>query len=195
MDEGRDEPGPEVVAGLRAGDEGAARQFFRQLHPFVLRIVRNHRPAHQSEEDLCQMIFLKAFSKISQYSGPMPVSHWVSRIAVNTCITELKRAAGRKEVREADLAEDEKDLLAKIADPSAGNETSLIAAREIVKRLLDRLDPADRVVITLLHLDGHSVAETSALTGFSRAVVKIRAFRARRKLQQAARILSGGSHP
>ncbi|HRJ74199.1 MAG TPA: sigma factor, partial [Terrimicrobiaceae bacterium] len=75
MDEGRNEPGPEVVAGLRAGDEGAARQFFRQLHPFVLKIVRNHRPAHQSEEDLCQMIFLKAFSKISQYSGQIPVSH------------------------------------------------------------------------------------------------------------------------
>lgn len=195
MDEGRNEPGPEVVAGLRAGDEEAARQFFRQLHPFVLKIVRNHRPAHQSEEDLCQMIFLKAFSKIHQYSGPMPVSHWVSRIAVNTCITELQRARSRKELREADLGDEDRDLLAKVADPAAGDETALLAARELVARLLDRLAPADRVVISLLHLDGYSVAETSALTGFSRAVVKIRAFRARRKLHQAARILLGGSQP
>ena len=195
MDDARDEPGPDVVARLRAGDEDAARQFFRQLHPFVLKIVRNRLPAHQSEDDLCQMIFLKAFSKIGQYSGPMPVSHWVSRIAVNTCINELKRASSRRELREADLGEEDKELLATIADPASGNESARFAARELVQRLLDRLIPADRVVISLLHLDGHSVAETSALTGFSQAVVKIRAFRARRKLQQAARILLGHNPP
>ena len=49
--------------------------------------------------------------------------------------------------------------------------------------MLEALRPEDRLVITLLHLEGRSVEEIKAITGWSGALVKVRAFRARRKMK------------
>jgi len=179
----------DLVERIRAGEEAAAREFFRRMYPQILRIVRNHLPRKQSEEDLCQVIFMQAFAKIDQYSGVTPVSHWLSRIAVNTCLNALKTEQRRPEIREADLSEEQKDLLGRLADPSGPAADTEQCARELVAVLLLRLKPLDRLILTLLHMEGCSVAEASARTGFSRAIIKIRAFRARRKLNREMRTL------
>src|SRR5438270_10641223 len=72
-----------VNAALQNDDE-AARKLVRRLYPLVARIVRAHRPRRTAEEDICQMIFIKVFQKLSQFSGNVPLEHWVSRVAVNT---------------------------------------------------------------------------------------------------------------
>jgi RNA polymerase sigma-70 factor (ECF subfamily) len=65
------------------------------------------------------------------------------------------------------------------------------AARELVEHLLAGLKPVERLVIDLLYLQGRSVAEIKAITGWSEALVKVRAFRARQKMkQQFAKISS-----
>ena len=66
-----------VEAALQHDDE-AARKLVRRLYPFVAKIVRAHRPRRTSEEDLCQMIFIKVFQKLSQFSGRVPLEHWVA---------------------------------------------------------------------------------------------------------------------
>src|SRR5437016_6340817 len=75
---------------IEQGDEVAARELLRHFHPFVLKLVRAHLPRRISEEDLVQMIFIKVFHKLNQYTGRMPLEHWISRIAVNTCLNALK---------------------------------------------------------------------------------------------------------
>src|SRR5246127_5960506 len=94
-----------VEAALRHDDE-AARELVRRLYPLVAKIVRGHRPRRTAEEDLCQMIFIKVFQKLSQFSGNVPLEHWVSRVAVNTCLNQLAAEKARPELREADLTEE-----------------------------------------------------------------------------------------
>src|SRR6187399_3647259 len=91
-----------VHAALQHDDE-AARALVRQLYPLVAKIVRSHRAHRTDEEDLCQMIFAKVFQKLSQFSGKVPLEHWVSRIAINTCINQIHAERARPEIREADL--------------------------------------------------------------------------------------------
>lgn len=174
--------GEDLLARVRAGEEEAARLFFREHYPGVFRIVRNHASCRHSEEDLCQMIFMKVFAHLDQYSGRVPVAHWISRIAVNTCLAEAKRDRQRRELREADLGENAALLLERVADTSVENEATVRSARGLVATLLDHLSPEDRLVVSLLYIEQLSVAEVGALTGFSQPLVKIRAFRARRKL-------------
>jgi RNA polymerase sigma-70 factor (ECF subfamily) len=50
--------------------------------------------------------------------------------------------------------------------------------------LLAQLAPAERMLLTLLHLEGRSVAEVQEITGWNVPVIKVRAFRARRKLRK-----------
>src|SRR5207237_7467346 len=94
-----------VEAALRNDDE-AARELVRRLYPLVLKLVRSHRPRRTAEEDLCQMIFIKIFQKLSQFSGKVPLEHWVSRVAINTCINQIQAEKVRPEFRHADLSED-----------------------------------------------------------------------------------------
>src|SRR5438045_9669642 len=99
-----DDPDPDalVQAALRHDDE-AARQLVRRLYPLVAKMVRSHRPRRTSEEDLCQMIFIKVFQKLSQFSGKVPLEHWVSRFAVSTFLTRIVSEKVRPAVRPEDL--------------------------------------------------------------------------------------------
>jgi RNA polymerase sigma-70 factor (ECF subfamily) len=167
---------------VRQRDQVAARQLVEHLYPLVSRIVRSHLPRRVAEEDLAQDIFLKMFTRLEQYQGNVPFPHWVSRIAVTTCIDQLRAQKRRPEFRWADLSENEAEVLDNVlTDERDVLPGDALAARELVHKLLD---PDDRLVIQLLDLDQKTIAEISALTGWNQTLIKVRAFRARRKLQK-----------
>ena len=174
-----------LVAAALQHDEDAARELVRRLYPLVLKLVRSHRPRRAAEEDLCQMIFIKIFQKLSQFSGKVPLEHWVSRVAINTCINQIQAEKVRPELRHADLSDEEIAVVQNLAATAdeLGPDRSF-AARDLVERLLAALKPAERLVIDLLYLQQHSVAEIQALTGWGASLVKVRAFRARQKMKQ-----------
>ena len=176
---------------VRKRDQTAARELVEHLHPLVIRIVRSHLPRRVAEEDLAQDIFLKMFTRLDQYKGEVPFTHWVSRIAVTTCIDQLRAQKRRPELRWADLSETQTDVLDNvITNENDVSPDDAVAAKELVHKLLDQLKPEDRLVIQYLDLDQKSIAEISQLTGWNPTLVKVRAFRARRKLQRFYRELT-----
>src|SRR3984893_3309925 len=100
-----------LVHAALAHDDDAARELVRDLYPLVAKVVRSHRPRRPSEEALCQMIFIKVCQKLSQCSGKVPLEHWVSRIAVNTCLNQIAFEKVRPEIRHADLTEEEQAVV------------------------------------------------------------------------------------
>ncbi|MSU47110.1 MAG: sigma-70 family RNA polymerase sigma factor [Lacunisphaera sp.] len=177
-------------------DQTAARLLVEHLYPLVIRIVRSHLPRRVAEEDLAQDIFLKMFTRLEQYQGKVPFPHWVSRIAVTTCIDQLRVQKSRPEFRWADLSESEAEVLDHVLtnerDATPGDA---LAARELVHQLLGQLKPDDRLVIQLLDLEQKTIAEISAATGWNQTLVKVRAFRARRKLQKLFQELQSKEKP
>jgi RNA polymerase sigma-70 factor (ECF subfamily) len=173
------------VQRVRRRDEDAARALFRHLYPLVARLVRSHLPRRTSQEDLVQTVFMKLFAKLDGFSGAVPLEHWVSRIAINTCLNQLAAEKARPELRWADLSEEQAQALEAVtAGPEELDPSQNLAAREMVEKLLAQLVPADRLVLTLLHLEGRSVDEVRQITGWNVPVIKVRAFRARRKLRK-----------
>jgi RNA polymerase sigma factor (sigma-70 family) len=170
---------------VRRRDQVAARELVDHLYPLVIRIVRAHLPRRIAEEDLAQEIFLKMFTRLEQYKGAVAFSHWVSRIAVTTCIDQLRAQKRRPEFRWADLSEKEAEVLDSVlTSESEVAANDAFAARELVYKLLGELKPEDRLVLQLLDLEQHSVAEISEITGWNPSLVKVRAFRARGKLKK-----------
>lgn len=170
---------------VRARDQAACRQLVEQLYPQVIRIVRSHLPRRVAEEDLTQEVFLKMFTRLDQYQGAVPFPHWVSRIAVTTCIDQLRAQKRRPEFRWADLPESQAEVLDHVlSDDREAAPGDALAARELVDRLLGQLKPDDQLVIRLLDLEQKTLAEISGLTGWNQTLIKVRAFRARRKLQK-----------
>ena len=175
----------ELVAAALEHDEEAARELVRRLYPLVAKLVGAHRPAGSAEEDLCQMIFIRIMQKLSQFSGKVPLEHWVSRIAINTCINQIQAEKARPELREADLSEEQAAVVRNLAATTAElAPDQSFASRDLVEHLMKALKPAERLVIDLLYLQQRSVTEIHLVTGWSSALVKVRAFRARQKMKQ-----------
>jgi RNA polymerase sigma factor (sigma-70 family) len=130
------------------------------------------------------MIFIKIFQKLSQFSGKVPLEHWVSRIAVNTCLSQIESEKVRPELRHADLSEEEQAVVENLAVSSEElAPDQQLASRQLVEHLLQMLKPVERVVIDLLYLQGRSVEEIHKITGMSVAAIKVRAFRARQRMK------------
>src|SRR5438477_4140019 len=177
------DPAELVQAALRH-DDAASREMVRRLYPLVAKMVRSHRPRRTSEEDLCQMIFIKIFQRLGQFSGKVPLEHWVSRIAVNTCLNQIESERVRPELRQADLSEEERAVVENLA--ASSDELApdrQLASRQLVEHLLQFLKPVVRLVIDLLYLQGRSVEEIHQITGLGTAAIKVRAFRARQKMK------------
>jgi RNA polymerase sigma-70 factor, ECF subfamily len=176
----------DCLARVREQDQEAARSLVEYLYPTVIRIVRRHLPRRAAEEDLAQDIFVKVFEKLDQFQGGVPLEHWVSRIAVNHCLNAIRAQKVRPEWRMADLSEDQ---AAALDAATAGREQSpdpahLMGARELVEMLLGALSPKDRLLIRMLEIDGLSIEEVRAATGWSATLIRVRAFRARRRLNR-----------
>jgi len=172
------------VKRVRQRDEEAARLLLHHLYPLVIKLVRSHLPRRTSEEDLAQTVFMKLFANLDQYSGTVPLEHWVSRIAINTCLNQLRVERVRPELRWSDLSEEEAyvlETLSSTADEVRPDQH--FASKELVEKLLERLSPEDRLIIQLLHLEGRSIEEIKQITGWKGPLIKVRAFRARHKLR------------
>lgn len=175
------------LARVAEGDEDAARELVARCHPLLSKLVRAHRPRQLGEDDLLQEVLIKMFAMLPRYEvrDGQPFEGWLARLAVRTC-----RDALRSEARRADrvpLSQGAQEWLGSLASEREPAAEDALAARELVEALLAQLPAQDRLVLTLLDLEQCSTAEISALTGWSRALVKVRAFRARLRLRRVVK--------
>ncbi len=139
---------------------------------------------------MAQMVFMKVFAKLDQFTGAVPLEHWVSRIVINTCINQIKAERARPELRWADLGDAEKFVVEALAATENDlDATDAFAAREIVEKIMALLDPVERALVTLLHLEGRSGKEVARMMGWSHLRVRVQGFRARQKLKRHFRRL------
>jgi len=179
-----------LIERVRSCDQLAAKELVEYLYLTVIRIVRNHLPRHELEEDLSQEIFLKIFAKLGQYRADMPFEHWVSRIAVNTCIDHLRKQRNRPEYRWSDFSEQQQSLLNNFSQNATQlPKPSAEESRELLNCLMVSLKPDERAIVQWLYLEEKSVAEICNLTGWKPSKIKITAFRARQKLSAAVKRL------
>ncbi|MEI8380894.1 MAG: sigma-70 family RNA polymerase sigma factor [Planctomycetota bacterium] len=187
-------PDPEIdvavlVERVRRHDQEASRQLVGYLYPSVIGIVRSHRVRRSEETDLAQEVFLKVFSRLDHYvpRAGIPFDHWVSRLAVWTCLDALRTERRRPERRISELNDAQRAWLEFLTSDAPVNPVSdNAAARTLIDELLGGLKPEDRLVLEWLDLQELSVRQISERTGWSESSVKVRAFRARQKLRQLA---------
>lgn len=176
----------ELVAAAIARDRQACSALVSLLYPLVAKIVRPYAKRNGAEEDWAQEVFLRLFSRLPQFRGESPIEHWTAKLAVNVCLDLLRKRAVRREMRWADLGETEAALVREGFSKEESVDESIIA-KELADRLLETLAPEDRVILRMLDMEERSVAEIAEILGRTQSAVKVRAMRARRKLDQLLR--------
>ncbi len=177
----------ELVAAARSGDEAAFALLFERHKRSVTRLAYRFFYRREQVEDIVQESFANAYFALGDYRGGHERSFiaWLSRITVRACYDALRRSRRIESVM-SELNEEEERLLAdKLRDTGKGSDIEGAAiSRDLAAKLLHRLEPDDRMVLTLLAVAELSIAETAEMTGWSASKVKMRAHRARRALQR-----------
>ena len=182
-----DEPTDDaLVAAAGAGDEAAFEQLFERHRRQVARIAGRFFPQREQIEEIIQDSFTKAYFALGSYHGTHASSFkaWLTQIAVNSCYDQLRRARRRPEQSLGDIGEREGyEVISRLRAARSDVENALVS-RDLAVKLLARLSPEDRMVLTLLDVEGFSVAEIAKLTNWSVSKVKVRAHRARTHLRR-----------
>lgn len=176
----------DLVRGVLSGNEAAFAVLFERHRRLVTRLAYRFFYRREQVEDIVQESFASAYFALSAYRGGHERSFtaWLSRITVRACYDALQRSRRTESVM-SELNEDEQALFAQRLRDSGGSDVeSKAISRDLAAKLLQRLEPDDRLVLTLLSVADLSVAETAALTGWSVPKVKMRAHRARKALRR-----------
>ena len=174
----------ELIAAVLAGDAASFEPFVQKYSPRVFATARRYARRESEVEDIAQEVWLKAFDKLKGFRGEAPFEHWLMRLTVRTCYDFLRGHQRNRESTFSDLTEPESDWLERfVTQPEAVSENAE-AARLLIARVLERLSPPARLIITLLEIEDRSVKEIAALTGWSVPLVKVRAFRARAEMRK-----------
>jgi len=174
----------ELIAAVLAGDSASFEPLVVKYSPRVFATARRYARRESEIEDIVQEVWLKAFHKLKSFRGEAPFEHWLMRMAVRTCYDFLRGHQRNRESSFSEISEPEDDWLDRfVADPGSAPENA-DAAKQLIDRVLERLSPAARLVITLLEIEDRSVKEIAEITGWSVPLVKVRAFRARGEMRK-----------
>ena len=175
-----------LVSAAAAGDEGAFEQLFERHRRQVARIASRFFAQREQIEEIIQDSFTKAYFALNTYHGTHAASFkaWLAQIAVNCCYDQLRRARRRPEQGFGDIEETEAQQFAAQLRAAPKDVETELASRDLAVKLLSRLSADDRLVLTLLDVEGFSVAEIAELTNWSVSKVKVRAHRARAHLRR-----------
>jgi RNA polymerase sigma-70 factor (ECF subfamily) len=179
-----DRPESELIAAVLGGDSASFEPLVRKFSPRVFATARRYARRDSEVEDIVQEVWLKAFDKLKSFRGDAPFEHWLMRLTVRTCYDFLRAHQRNRESSFSELTERETDWLDRFASDPGGADDDADAARALVNRVLERLSPPARMVITLLEIEDRSVKEIAQITGWSVALVKVRAFRARAEMRK-----------
>jgi RNA polymerase sigma-70 factor (ECF subfamily) len=144
-------------------------------------------------EEAAQEVFLKAYTQLKNFEGRGSLEGWLTRITVTTCINILRSTKPQTELTVSDLTEDEsawlEDKLLNAASSRHQKEEDKLIAADLVNRVLETLAARGRYNLQMIEGEGSSIKEAAAATGWSESKVKIKAFRARRRMREAVQKL------
>ena len=174
----------QLIQRVLDGDDTAfsalVKKYQRSVHALAWRKIGDFHIA----EDITQDTFLKAYQRLSTLKEPQSFASWLYVITAHHCTAwHRKNRTWTQSLEDTSSAHLEKATYS--GHIIAENERMTTEAqREVVKKLLAKLQESDRTVITLYYLGGMTYEEISEFLGVSEATIRNRLYRARRRLKK-----------
>jgi len=182
----------DLARRAQVGDESAFAEIVRRYSPRVFSVASRFFRQRSLVEEAAQEVFLKAYTQLGSFEGRGSLEGWLTRIATNTCLNMVRGAKRRPEFTVSDLTDDEASWLDhQSADGEAPSVENELVATDLADRVLSVLSPEDQQALLMIDGEDASIKEVAEATGWSESKVKVRAFRARKKVREAMEKLLG----
>lgn len=173
-DDNVDEKNQDDIREAQDGDQDAYRRLLEQHEAEISRLMWRFCQNAQVCEELVQEVFVEAYCSLGSYKFKAPFIFWLKRIATRVGYRFWKQRDRQRRFVRLDETPDV------VAPPRETDKTDI---QQLAYQLLERLPSSDRLVLTLLYFDKCSTEQIADRMGWSRAMVKMRAYRARAKLR------------
>ena len=179
----------ELVSRAQAADKEAFEELIRRHQNRVFAVASRILRKREDVEDIAQQVFVKAYFSLKRFDQRAAFSTWLYKITVNECWDLLRKKKVRPLVYESDLSEEQaRQIIASGEKVNPGPDISeRLEARQRVDRLLEGLDDRDKLMLILKEVEGLSIEEVAEVLRLNANTVKVRLFRARRRIVIQAR--------
>ena len=181
----------QLVHAVLSGDDTAfdtlVEKYQKRVHALVWQKIGDFHYA----EEITQDTFLRAYQKLSTLRNPSQFPRWLYVIAKRLCLNWLRKQKSERHLQSLEdtpVEEVAKSDYARYV--SEERETEATEHRfEIVKKLLAKLPESERTTVVLHYLGEMTLKEISRFLGVSVDTVKVRLYRARKRLQKEEELL------
>lgn len=179
----------ELVRRAQNEDQEAFEELVRRHQHRVFAVAGGILRRREDVEDIAQQVFVKAYFSLKRFDQRAAFSTWLYKITVNECWDMLRKKKVRPLVYESDLSEEQARQVVAAEEKNGGGPdiSERLEARERVENLLEGLDERDRLMLILKEVEGFAVEEIADVLDLNANTVKVRLFRARRRIVNKVR--------
>jgi RNA polymerase sigma-70 factor (ECF subfamily) len=179
----------QLVRRAQKGDKEAFETLVQRHQHRVLAVARGILKRQEDVEDVAQQVFVKAYFSLKKFDQRAAFSTWLYKITVNECWDLLRKRKARPLVYESDFSEEQsRQYTSTERESSRGPDTSdRMAMRQRLENMLGQLEKRDRAMLVMKEVEGFSVEEIAESMGLNANTVKVRLFRARRRIVEYCR--------
>lgn len=185
----------ELVRLAQGGDKEAFEELVRRHQHRVFAVAGGILRRREDVEDIAQQVFVKAYFSLKRFDQRAAFSTWLYKITVNECWDLLRKKKVRPLLYESDLSEEQAQQFSASERLESGAQdiSDKLEAQQHVERLLEGLDERDRMMLILKEVEGFAIEEIAEILDLNANTVKVRLFRARRRIVNQARKRKDGS--
>jgi RNA polymerase sigma factor (sigma-70 family) len=175
-----------LATAARNGDHLAYVELCRRHREMVFRTVLRIIHNMDDAEDIVQDSWMRGFTHIGTFDGRSEFSTWVTRIAINSALTMIRRRRTKKEYSLDDPFDPGNCRVKEMLEPSRNPEEHCLETERLrlVRQAIKRLPSKLRTAIEIRQAQDGSVSDIAMLAGVSVATMKSRLLRARLRLRE-----------
>ncbi len=167
----------ELIKAAREGDEEAFKHLVKCHESRVAATVIGMLGNCPEADDVGQETFIRLYKGLKKFRGESSLGTYLTRIAINLSLNELKRRKRRASLFFQKPIEEIADI------PDTKADVHLRGEKDLVHQALQKLDDKFRSVIVLRLIDGYSTEETAGILNLPVGTVLSRLSRAQEKLK------------
>lgn len=167
----------QLIENIRNGDDSAFRELVMRHESRVAATVIGMLGDCPEADDVGQETFIRFYKNLNSFQGRSSVGTYLTRIAMNLSLNELKRRKRKSILFSTKIPEDGFDI------PDENPHDQFNEEQEIIHQTIQKLAPKYRSVIVLRLMEGYSTAETAKILNLPIGTVLSRLSRGQRKLK------------
>lgn len=168
----------ELIQKILKGNTHAFENVVNANKTMVYSIALRLSKSREEAEELAQDVFMRVYENLHTFQGQSALKTWIYKIAFNWCMNKTKTKRHHESVSY--------ETQFQLSDFTLNAYEQLAQAemQEALKEALHKLDQVDSIIVTLFYLEEMSIDEISEVLSFSKSNIKVKLFRARKKLKE-----------